>query len=85
MSRAYHPLYGYMGFIKRTLEAQASEQLLGAHIDRMNCGPLRDAMWDGWYLLRKEALEAAGVVLERGHILLCWDGTKVLEDAEVTA
>ncbi len=84
MKAGYHPLYGYMGFIKRTLEAQASEQLLGAHIDRMNCGPLRDAMWDGWYLLRKEALEAAGVVLERGHILLCWEGTTAL-NAEVPA
>lgn len=83
----HHPLYGYMGFIEGFIKAQASAAVLRKEFDRMSNTPLRsmakatlkEAIWDGWYRLHREAEERAKEALDRGQILLCWHGTRSLE------
>ena len=92
MTGESHPTYGYMGFVRGVLEAQASAALLRAEMDRMSKKPmlspakaaLKEALWDGWYLLCSEAVTKAGEARARGQILLCWEGTTAL-NAEVPA
>ena len=92
MTGERHPTYGYIGFIRGVLEAQASASVLRAEMERMKSKPmlspakaaLKDALWDGWYLLSREAESKAREALSRGQILLCWDGTTVM-NAEVAA
>lgn len=86
MTGERHPTYGYMGFVRGVLEAQASASVLRKEMDRMSAKPmlspakaaLKEALWDGWYLLHSQSVEKAGEALSRGQILLCWDGTTVL-------
>jgi Mlc titration factor MtfA (ptsG expression regulator) len=86
MTGESHPTYGYMGFVRGVLEAQASAAVLRAEMDRMSKKPmlspakaaLKEALWDGWYLLHSQSVDKAGEALSRGQILLCWDGTTAL-------
>lgn len=92
MTGERHPNYGYMGFVRGVLESQASAAVLRKEMERMNITPmlspakaaLKDALWDGWYLLHSQSVEKAGEALSRGQILLCWDGTTAMS-AEVAA
>ena len=89
MTGERHPTYGYMGFVRGVLEAQASAIVLRAEMGRqcaesMPRSALKDALWDGWYLLCRDAESKAREALSRGQILLCWDGTTVM-NAEVAA
>ena len=92
MTGERHPTYGYMGFVRGVLEAQASAEVLRREWDRLGKKPpigpaklaLRESIWDGWYLLRRDAESKAREALSRGQILLCWDGTTVM-NAEVAA
>lgn len=40
---------------------------------------LKNALWNGAYALRNKAEECAERAKERGILLYCWSGTKVLE------
>lgn len=41
--------------------------------------PLVDALFDGAYLLEKQANESLAQAVEQGLLLFCWDGSRVTE------
>jgi len=40
-----------------------------------------EALWEAFYSLSEKAKEAVETARQRGHLLLCWSGTRALEDA----